>query len=41
MLGVVTIPNDNSSLKVFCTTSSDNHPIASGQMIAVKLGAVN
>jgi hypothetical protein len=41
MVGVVTIPSDNSSLKVFCTTSSDNHPIASGQMIALKLGAVN
>jgi hypothetical protein len=41
MLGVVSIPDDNSSLKAFCTTSSDNHPVASGQMIAVKLGAVN
>jgi hypothetical protein len=41
MFGEVTLTGSNNTLVTKCATDSDNHPIASGQMIALQVGDVN
>ncbi len=41
MFGEVNLPDASNSVVVFCSTTSGNKPQASGQMIAMQIGAVN
>jgi hypothetical protein len=41
MFGQVTLTAATNTIVTKCDTDSDNHPIASGQMIAMQIGAVN
>ena len=41
MFGEVTLTGSTNTIVTKCATDSDNHPIASGQMIAMQVAAVN
>jgi hypothetical protein len=41
MFGEVTLTAATNTIVTKCDTDSDNHPIASGQMIALRVGDVN
>ena len=41
MFGEVTLTDSTNTIVTKCATDSDNHPIASGQMIAMQIAAVN